>query len=293
VEICSGNAAQAAVQWLAAQPGTGAIAFDPQRTTVHDFELLKQSLPARLRRKLPVPLKEPLMESLRMVKDEDEIAILSEAARIGSELFNEILPVIKPGLREIDLAAEREYRARRKGAEGMSFETIIASGVRSALPHGRATTLKIPRNGFITMDFGVLWKGYCSDMTRTVHMGKPGTKAKTVYQAVLDSQLAAVEAAAAGVSCEAVDEAARSVLRSAGLADYFTHSTGHGVGLEIHEPPRVGAKQKTRLQSGMVITIEPGVYLPGRFVVRIEDMAAGERGSCRSLTGAANARIGW
>ena len=291
VEIVAGNPAIAAVQWLAAQPGITKIGFDPQHTSVFAFESLKGSLPSRLRRKVLVALEEPLVESLRQLKDEDEIAILAEAAEIGTELFNELLPIIRPGVTEIELAAELEFRARRKGVDGMSFETIVASGARSALPHGRATGLRIPRKGFITFDFGVLWKGYCSDMTRTVHVGRPEMKARATYQAVLEAQVAAVEAVMAGVSCEDVDEAARSVLRQAGLADFFTHSTGHGVGLEIHEPPRVGAKQKSRLQPGMVITIEPGVYLSGEFGIRIEDMVVVRRGSGTVLTTATKALI--
>jgi len=185
-----------------------------------------------------------------------------------------MLGFIRPGLTETEVAAELEYQARLKGAEGMSFETIVASGARSALPHGRATNARLPRKGFLTLDFGIILGGYCSDMTRTVFLGKPGAKERDVYQAVLEAQEAAVAAVGPSVSCGAVDEAARGVLRRAGLAEAFTHSTGHGVGLEIHEPPRIGAGQTTRLLAGMVVTIEPGVYLAGQFGIRIEDMVA-------------------
>lgn len=291
IEILSGNPANAAVQWMAAQPGICPIFFDASRTTVAQLESIKASLPSGLRRKLLASQKVPLVECLRQLKDEDEIEILAEAAQIGTDLFNEILPLIQPGVREIDLAAELEFRARKRGVEGMSFETIIASGVRSALPHGRATTLKIPRKGFVTMDFGVLWKGYCSDMTRTLHVGTPEQRERFVYQAVLEAQLAAIEAVGVGVRTETADEAARAVLREAGLAEYFTHSTGHGVGLEIHEPPRIGTKQKSRFEPGMVITIEPGVYLPGEFGIRIEDMVVVRRGGSRTLTTATKALI--
>jgi Xaa-Pro aminopeptidase len=154
----------------------------------------------------------------------------------------------------------------------MSFETIVASGERSALPHGRASAAKLPRRGFVTLDFGVMLDGYCSDMTRTVHLGKARSGEREVYDAVLEAQEAAVSAVAPGVSVGEVDEAARSVLRRSGLDVYFTHSTGHGVGLEIHEGPRIAAKQTQVLEQGMVITIEPGVYQPGQFGVRIEDM---------------------
>ena len=154
----------------------------------------------------------------------------------------------------------------------MSFETIVASGERSALPHGRATTARLPKNGFVTLDFGVVLDGYCSDMTRTVHLGKASQEEFAVYDAVLEAQEAAVAAVAAGVTVGDVDEAARSVLRRAKLDEYFTHSTGHGVGLEIHEGPRLATEQKQKLEAGMVVTIEPGVYIPGKFGVRIEDM---------------------
>jgi Xaa-Pro aminopeptidase len=154
----------------------------------------------------------------------------------------------------------------------MSFETVVASGVRSALPHGRATTAKLPARGFVTLDFGVMLDGYCSDMTRTVHLGKATAEEQEVYDLVLEAQEAAVAAVAPGVTAGDVDEAARSVLRRTGLDKYFSHSTGHGVGLEIHEGPRIAAKQTQVLEQGMVITIEPGVYMPGKFGLRIEDM---------------------
>jgi Xaa-Pro aminopeptidase len=202
-----------------------------------------------------------------------------------------MLGFIRPGLREVDVAAELEHRARLLGAEGMSFETIVASGARSALPHGRATSAQLPRRGFLTMDFGVILKGYCSDMTRTVFLGKPRIEERNTYQVVLEAQEAGVAAVASGASCGDVDEAARSVLRRAGLAEAFTHSTGHGVGLEIHESPRIGAGQTTRLLAGMVITIEPGVYLAGNFGIRIEDMVAVTRTGGQVLTPAPKALI--
>ncbi|MDE1177262.1 MAG: M24 family metallopeptidase [Edaphobacter sp.] len=154
----------------------------------------------------------------------------------------------------------------------MSFETIVASGERSALPHGRASEAKLPKRGFVTMDFGVVVDGYMSDMTRTVHLGRALEGEREVYDAVLEAQKAAVSAVAPGVTAGEIDEAARGVLRRAGLDQFFTHSTGHGVGLEIHEGPRLAAKQTQKLEAGMVITIEPGVYMPGKFGLRIEDM---------------------
>jgi Xaa-Pro aminopeptidase len=291
VEIVSGGPAIAALTWLAAQPGVDSAGFDPAWTTVADLTRWKAALPSRLRRAFLVPLAAPLVEALRLVKDADELALMSEAALVGCALFDHMLGFIRPGLREIDVAAELEFEARRRGAEGMSFETIVASGARSALPHGRATTTQLPRKGFVTLDFGIILGGYCSDMTRTVFLGKPGAKERDVYQAVLEAQEAAVAAVGPSVSCGAVDEAARGVLRRAGLAEAFTHSTGHGVGLEIHEPPRIGAGQTTRLLAGMVVTIEPGVYLAGQFGIRIEDMVAVTRTGGQVLTPAPKALI--
>jgi Xaa-Pro aminopeptidase len=274
VEIVSGSPSVSAVQWLAAQSGVELGGFDASKTTVAELAKWKESLPSRLRKSFLTAVPAPMVEPLRMVKDEDELELMRQAALLGCQLFEHILGYIRPGLREIDVAAELEHRARVLGAEGMSFETIAASGERSALPHGRATAAVLPRRGFLTLDFGVILNGYCSDMTRTVYLGAAKTSERDSYQAVLEAQEAAVEAVSGGASCAEVDEAARSVLRREGLAEAFTHSTGHGVGLEIHEPPRVGAGQTTRLQAGMVVTIEPGVYFEGRYGIRIEDMVA-------------------
>jgi Xaa-Pro aminopeptidase len=272
VRIVASSPSVAAVEWLAAQRGVKFAGFDPTHTTVAELTRWKAALPSRLRRGFLSALPAPLVEPLRWVKDEDELALMSESALVGCKLFEHILGFIRPGLKEIEVAAELEHRARLLGAEGMSFETIVASGLRSALPHGRATSGRLPRRGFLTLDFGVILKGYCSDMTRTVFLGRPRAKERNAYQAVLEAQQAGVAAVKAGASCGEVDEAARSVLRKAGLAEAFTHSTGHGVGLEIHESPRIGAGQATRLLTGMVVTIEPGIYLAGQFGIRIEDM---------------------
>jgi Xaa-Pro aminopeptidase len=228
---------------------------------------------------------------LRQIKDEDELALMIEAALTGCKLFEHILGFIRPGLAEFEVAAELEHQARLLGTEGMSFDTIVASGPRSALPHGRASAAKLPRRGFVTLDFGVILNGYCSDMTRTVYLGKPRANERAAYEAVLEAQEAGVAAVAPGIRCAEVDEAARSVLRRAGLAEAFSHSTGHGLGLEIHEPPRIGAEETARLLPGMVITIEPGIYLVERFGIRIEDMVAVTRNGGQVLTPAPKALI--
>lgn len=220
--------------------------------------------------------------ALRVVKDEEEAAIMRRAAAMTGDLYEGLLSWIEAGMRERDVAAELEHRARLAGAEGMSFETIVAAGERSSHPHARATDATLQPGDLVTLDFGIVLDGYCSDMTRTFALGFGGgtipprlrarwAEQREVFEAVLAAQTAAVRAVRRGVTCGEVDEAARSVLTELGWAKYFTHSTGHGVGLEIHEGPRVAKAQSQRLESGMVITIEPGVYLPGRFGVRIED----------------------
>lgn len=291
VEIVGNSPAIAAVQWLAAQPGVEFAGFDPAWTTVADLARFKAALPSKLRRTFLSALAAPLVEPLRMVKDSEELALMSKAALAGCRLFDHILTIIKPGIPEAEVAAELEHRARLLGAEGMSFETIVASGIRSAMPHGHATAAPLPRRGFLTLDFGIILSGYCSDMTRTVYLGKPSPEERNAYETVLEAQETAVAAVSAGVRCGDVDEAARGVLRRAGMAEAFSHSTGHGVGLEIHEPPRIGAAQTARLLPGMVVTIEPGVYWAGKFGIRIEDMVAVTQTGGQVLTPAPKALI--
>ena len=214
----------------------------------------------------------PLVERARMVKDAEEISCIRRAVEIGAELLPILRKRIRPGTSEVEVAAAMEYEARCAGVEGMSFSTIIASGKRSAAVHGRASDAAIPRRGFVVCDFGVILAGYCSDRTRTVHVGRPSRAARDLYEAVLEAQQAAIRSVRAGVTAGEVDEAARAVLRKRRLARYFTHSTGHGLGLEIHEAPRLAAAQTQTLEPGMVITIEPGAYLPGKWGVRIEDV---------------------
>jgi Xaa-Pro aminopeptidase len=176
-----------------------------------------------------------------------------------------------------------EYEARCAGAEGMSFGTILAAGTRSAIVHGRASGARIPRRGFVVCDFGVILAGYCSDRTRTVHVGRVSAEAQELYEAVLEAQQAAIATVRPGVTAAEVDGAARRVLRRRRLARYFTHSTGHGLGLEIHEAPRLAAGQNQKLEPGMVVTIEPGVYVPGKWGVRIEDVVVVTASGCEVL----------
>jgi len=260
------------------------VGIEAEHLTVAERKRLGDVLPSRVRlRNAPA-----LVERARMVKDADELEKIRAAVRLGATLFDRTLKVLRPGIKETEVAAEMEYAARRAGAAEMSFPTIIASGARSALPHGRASGQPIPLGAFVVCDFGVILAGYCSDQTRTVWVGSDsGASAKSArrtYEAVREAQEAAVAAVRPGVSVGEVDATARKVLRKAGLGRYFTHSTGHGVGLEIHEAPRVAAGQEELLQPGMVITIEPGVYFPGKWGVRIEDMVAVTDGGCKVLT---------
>lgn len=288
VIIAKRQVARAAAEWLASSRLNG-CAFDPASTTVAELERLRtlyRAAAGRSAARFFRPLAEPLVPEMRMVKDEAEIRRIELAAEMGSELFRSILPVLRSGVPETEVAGRLEFEARMRGAEGMSFETIVAAGPRSALPHGKPMPRGLPRRGFVTLDFGVILNGYCSDMTRTVFVGKASSRERMVYEAVLEAEQSAIASVKPGISCGDVDEAARRVLRAAGLAKHFTHSTGHGVGLEIHEEPRIAASEKRVLAEGMAITIEPGVYLPGAFGVRIEDMVVVTGDTARILTSA-------
>ena len=308
VSIAAKPAALAACEWMAAA-GVRRCGFDEAQTTVAGLAAMKQAVAAKAPMFAGVGA---LVAKLREVKDADEIAKMRAAAALGCGLFERMLGVLRAGMAETAVAAELEHAARRAGAERMSFDTIVTGGVRSALPHGRASAAKLPRRGFVTLDFGVVLEGYCSDMTRTVHIGKALQGERAVYDAVLDAQLAGVAAVREGVATSDVDEAARSVLRAAGLDKWFTHSTGHGVGLEIHEGPKIAKKPEESgkagttgrkagagmrkaevetLKAGMVVTIEPGVYMPGKFGVRIEDTVLVTRTGCEILTPSTKAWI--
>jgi Xaa-Pro aminopeptidase len=272
-----------------AKSGRSTLGIEGEHVTVAERTRLVAALPSGVRLKNALAL----VERARMLKDDGELALIRAAVSLGATLFDRALEVIRPGMRETDVAAEMEYTARRAGAEGMSFPTIIASGARSALPHGRATEQVIAPGGFVVCDFGVILGGYCSDQTRSVWVGRATSvkksaaseqEARHAYDAVREAQESAIAAVRAGVTAGDVDAAARKVLQKAGLGRYFTHSTGHGVGLEIHEAPKIAAGQKEILQAGMVITIEPGVYLPGKWGVRIEDIVAVREGGCEVLT---------
>jgi Xaa-Pro aminopeptidase len=224
------------------------------------------------------------IEELRMLKSAAELALIRRSVETNSRAFEQTIARVKPGTRERDLAAELEYRMRRLGAERPSFETIVAAGVRSALPHAQPTGGQLSSGDLVVVDMGAFQDGYASDMTRMLCVGNPSAKTKRMYRAVREAQLAAIDAVRPGVTTVSVDAAARRVLAGFGMDHLFIHSTGHGLGLEIHEPPRLGKRDRHRLKRGMAITIEPGAYIEGFGGVRIEDTVVVTETGCEILT---------
>jgi Xaa-Pro aminopeptidase len=256
------------------------IGFEPARMSCEAHEAVKSRLPM----KASLEPAAGWIEQLRMIKSADEIARIRRSVETNSRAFEQAVSRVKPGMKESELAAELEYRMRRLGAEKPSFDTIVAGGLRGALPHAQPTSAKLERGQLVVVDMGALEAGYCSDMTRMLYLGRPGAKVKRMYGAVLEAQLAAIDAVRAGVSTARVDRAARNVLKGHGLDRAFVHSTGHGLGLEIHEPPRIGKRDKHKLAAGMAITIEPGVYLEDFGGIRIEDTVVVTQTGCEILT---------
>ncbi len=247
----------------------GRIAITPAHLTLAGWEVLKKASGKAVR----WVSMDGLVEGFRAAKDPFEVDRIRDAARLGSEVMEEAIRLIRPGVTELDIAAEIDYRMRRKGASGESFEAIVAAGPRSALPHARPTARRIGKNELVVLDLGAILRHYCSDLTRTVYVGRSPTRVRRWYQAVLDAQTAARGALRSGVTAGTIDAAARGVLQRRGLGKYFVHSTGHGIGLEIHEEPRVARGQKKVLETGNVVTLEPGVYIEGVGGIRIEDDA--------------------
>jgi Xaa-Pro aminopeptidase len=258
----------------------GRLGFEAAHLTFDAYRTLKEHLPSKVAA-MPV---EGLVEEHRMVKSEAEVESMRRSAALAGKAFAQTLRHVYPGVRELDLAAELDYRMRRLGAESPAFETIVASGARSALPHASPTAKALGNGELLLIDMGAFLEGYASDMTRTVFLGAAGPKVRRLYGAVLEAQQAALEAVRDGTTTRSVDRAARQVLRRAGLERAFVHSTGHGLGLEIHESPRVARKTEARLKAGMAITIEPGVYLQGFGGIRIEDTVVVTRDGCEILT---------
>lgn len=214
-----------------------------------------------------------IIEEIRIVKDEGELNSIAKAQSIADQCFSHILNYIRPGLTELEVAVEIEMYLRKHGAERLSFDTICVSGIRTSLPHGEPSDKVLKKGEFITLDYGCVIDGYCSDMTRTIALNSVSQEQKDIYNLVLEAQITGCNAIKAGIPCFDADKIVRDIISEAGYGSQFGHGTGHGVGLEIHEAPTLNPKSKDILKENMVVTIEPGIYLPGKFGVRIEDLA--------------------
>ncbi len=227
---------------------------------------------------------EGIISKPRMRKDASEISKIAEAERLGDEAFSHILGYIKTGMTEREVALELEFFMRKNGASKLSFDTISASGPRSAMPHGTASDRQLERGDLFTLDFGCVLDGYCSDMTRTIGIGELDSRAKEIYYTVLDAQQTALRKMSCGMRCAECDALSRDVIKNAGFGEFFGHSLGHSVGIEIHEAPNLSPKSSDFLQEGNVVTVEPGIYIEGFGGVRIEDLVVIEKSGLRNLT---------
>ncbi len=259
--------------------GCATAGFESEGVSYGEFRRLRKAFPRVSLR--PVT---DVVENIAIVKDRQEIAHLVRAGKIADRVFQDLIGTIRPGMTELEVAAEIAWLIRSHGAEKEAFDAIVASGPRGALPHARPTSRKLRAGEFVTIDFGATVGGYSSDMTRTIAIGRPPARLSAAYAAVRDAHGAALRAARAGMKARELDAVARSRLAAHGLEKYFTHSLGHGLGLRVHERPRVSALSKETLRAGSVITIEPGVYIPGLGGVRIEDAVVLGRRAARLLT---------
>ena len=256
------------------------IGFESSWLRYEDYLKLKEELPLGSGLQ-PIG---KVIEEQRMVKSASELDLIRRSVATNSEAYSKTIRRVHAGAREMDIAAELDYQMRALGAEKAAFETIVAAGVRSALPHAHPTAHRLGENELLLIDMGASQDGYASDMTRVAHTGEPPKRILRLYKAVLEAQLAALRSIKAGVTTGEVDAAARDVLKRHELDRAFVHSTGHGLGLEIHEPPRIARKDKTKLQAGMAITIEPGAYIDGLGGIRIEDTVLVTEHGCEVLT---------
>jgi Xaa-Pro aminopeptidase len=246
------------------------VAFEAASLNVAEWERLKKAAGPRIEWKATTDL----VEGVREVKTAEELDVMRCSAKLASEVIAEASEFVRPGVAELEVAAEIDYRLRRRGASGPSFETIVASGPRSALPHARPTEKRLQKNELVVLDLGAILRHYCSDLTRTFFLGRAPARIRQWYKAVEQAQEAAHDALRAGVTAGSVDRAARRLLNQHGLGSYFVHGTGHGLGIEIHERPRVGRSQKQEIRAGNVVTLEPGIYVEGVGGIRLEDEVA-------------------
>ena len=254
------------------------VGFESGYMSVDEYHTYAEKLPCLL-----VPA-QGLLDGLRSAKDSDELACMRQAQRITDETFAAILGFLRPGLTEQEVAARLVYEMLLRGADKVSFDPIVATGPNGSKPHAIPGDTVIENGMFVTMDFGCMYGGYCSDMTRTVAVGQPSEEMVLVYNTVLQAQLAGIAAARAGIPGADIDAAARQVIAQAGYGKYFSHSFGHSLGLEIHESPNASPAESTIMPVGAVVSAEPGIYLPGRFGVRIEDVLVLNEEGCEIIT---------
>ena len=265
-EVGHGKAFSMLINEALAAIGAETVGFEDETMTVAQHTAYAEKLRCRL---MPASA---LLTELRGSKDEEELVCMTAAQRIAEGALRQILCEIRPGMTEKDIAARLQYLMVSAGAERTSFDTIVASGANGSMPHAMPGMRQVQRGDFITMDFGCIYHGYCSDMTRTVALGQPTEEMRRVYDVVLQAQLAGIAAARAGVTGAAIDGAARRVIEEAGYGAYFGHSFGHSLGIEIHEAPNASPVNHDPMPAGAVVSAEPGIYIPGRFGVRIEDV---------------------
>ena len=258
--------------------GVSKLGFEEHYLTVAEYNYYSEKLHAEL-----VPFNGKI-NGFRGVKEEWELALMRKAQEITDKAFAEVLPRIKAGMTELELQAELIYCLYKNGGQGLSFDPIVVSGPNTSLPHGVAGERVIREGDFITMDFGVLYQGYCSDMTRTVALGYATDEMKKVYETVLEAQLAGIAASKAGVPGKDIDGAARKVIEDAGYGPYFGHGYGHSLGLEVHESPSPNGGNAEGMPVNSVASAEPGIYLPGKFGVRIEDVVIFKEDGCEDIT---------
>lgn len=261
--------------------GAKVIMVESDRLTVSELKAYRKMLKGTL---LTTVGTDKLIDELRAVKSKYELDSVVKAQRIAEKAYEHILGFIKEGVTEREIALTLDFFMLRNGAESISFETIAISGANTSKPHGVPSDKKVCSGDFITMDYGAVVNGYHSDMTRTVAVGEISDEQINVYNVVLEAQIRALSVLKEGILCSDADAAARDYIKEKGYGDFFRHSTGHGVGLEIHEKPSLSPKSDKRLQSGNIVTVEPGIYIPGKFGVRIEDMAIITKENCENLT---------